>query len=341
MNIQEVAKRAGVSNATASRALNRVPTVHPRLAKKVWRAASELGYYPNSLARGLVSGRTRILGLIVSDITNPFFPEIIQSFENAAVENNYEILLVSTQHDSERMGISVRRMLERRVEGVAVFTSGIEEQLLRQLQFRNVPLLLVDGTSSLPRSVNLRVDYCQGIRQAVQHLVALRHETIAFITGPQRLQSAVTRKHAFEDALREIGMHVDPQLVIDGDHTLEGGMRALRALLEKGLQPTAVMCSNDISAIGVIREAYGRGIRLPEELSVIGFDDVHMAQFIVPPLTTVRISRGEMGRLAFEALLAELKREQPSPDSTECVLSTDLVLRASTALAMRTQMRSS
>lgn len=335
MNIQQVAKRAGVSNATASRALNRVPTVHPRLAKKVWRAASELGYYPNSLARGLVSGRTRILGLIVSDITNPFFPEIIQSFENAAVENNYEILLVSTQYDSERMGISVRRMLERRVEGVAVFTSGIEEQLLRQLQFRNAPLLLVDGTSSLPRCVNLRVDYRQGIRQAVQHLVALRHESIAFITGPQRLHSAVTRKNAFEDALREIGMQVDPQLIIDGDHTLEGGMRALGALLEKGLQPTAVMCSNDISAIGVIREAYGRGIRVPQELSVIGFDDVHMAQFMVPPLTTVRISRGEMGRLAFEALLTELEREQPSQDSTEYVLPTDLVLRTSTALAMR------
>lgn len=341
MNIQEVAKRAGVSNATASRALNRVPTVHPRLAKKVWRAASELGYYPNTLARGLVSGRTRILGLIVSDITNPFFPEIIQSFENAAVENSYEILLVSTQHDFERMETSVRRMFERRVEGVAVFTSGIEEQLLCQFQFRNVPLVLVDASSSLPRSVNLRIDYRHGIRQAVQHLAALRHESIAFITGPLRLYSAVTRKNAFEDALREIGMHVDPQLVIDGDHTLEGGMRAFRALLEKRLRPTAVMCSNDISAIGVIREAYGRGIRVPEELSVIGFDDVHMAQFIVPPLTTVRISQGEMGRLAFEALLAELEREQPSENSKEYVLSTDLVLRASTALAMTRQSRSS
>jgi len=334
MNIQEVAKRAGVSNATASRALNRVPSVHPRLAKKVWRAASELGYYPNSLARGLVSGRTRILGLIVSAFTNPFFPEIIQSFENAAVENNYEILLVSTQHNFERMESSVRRMLERRVEGVAVFTSGIEEQLLCQLQFRNLPLVLLDASSSLPRSVNLRIDYQQGIRQAVQHLAALRHESIAFITGPLRLQSAVTRKHAFEEALREIGMRIDPRLVIEGDHTLEGGMRAFRALCEENLRPTAVMCSNDISAIGVMREAYGRGIRVPEELSIIGFDDVHMAQFVVPPLTTVRISQGETGRLAFDALLAKLECEQPSQESTEYVLSTDLVLRSSTALAM-------
>jgi len=337
MNIQEVAKRAGVSNATASRALNRVPTVHPRLARKVWRAASELGYYPNTLARSLVSGRTRILGLVVSDITNPFFPEIIQSFENAAVDNNYEILLVSTQHDFERMEASVRRMFERRVDGVAVLTSGIKEQLLCQFQFRNVPLVLVDANSSMPRAVNLKVDYRNGIRQAVQHLAALRHQSVAFITGPLTLQSALTRKVAFEDAVREIGGHLDPALVIAGDHTLEGGMRALRLLLERGLQPTAVMCSNDISAIGVIREAYDRGIRVPEDLSVIGFDDVHMAQFIVPPLTTVRISQGEMGRLAFEALILELEREEPSEHSREFVLSTDLVLRASTALAARNQ----
>lgn len=340
MNIQEVAKRAGVSNATASRALNRVPTVHPRLAKKVWRAASELGYYPNTLARGLVSGRTRILGLIVSDITNPFFPEIIQSFEDAAVDNNYEILLVSTQHNYERMEISIRRMMERRVEGVAVFTSGIKEQLLCQFQFRNVPLLLVDANSSRPGTVNLKVDYRHGIRQGVQHLAALGHEKIAFITGPLSLESAVTRKHAFVEALREIGMHVDPQLVIEADHTLQGGMRAFAALLQRGAHPTAVMCSNDISAVGVIREAYGRRIAVPEELSVIGFDNVRMAQFMVPPLTSIRISHGEMGRLAFKALLLELEREQPSASSTEHILTTDLVLRASTALAPGRQVRS-
>src|SRR5690349_3940342 len=134
MNIQEVAKRARVSSATVSRALNRVPTVDPRLARRVWRAASEVGYYPNTHARGLVLGRTRILGLIVSDITNPFFPEIIQSFEDAAVELNYEILLVSTRHNRERMETSVRRMIERRVDGVAVLTSGMKEKVLRQLQ---------------------------------------------------------------------------------------------------------------------------------------------------------------------------------------------------------------
>jgi LacI family transcriptional regulator len=188
--------------------------------------------------------------------------------------------------------------------------------------------------------VNLKVDYKQGIRQGVQHLAALGHEKVAFITGPLTLKSAVTRKNAFEDALRAIGMHVDPELVVEGDHTLQGGMRAFGALLDKGCKPTAVMCSNDISAAGVIREAYARRISVPDQLSVIGFDDVRMAQFVVPPLTSIRISQGEMGRLAFKALLSELEREQPSPNSTEHILSTDLVLRASTALAPGRQLRS-
>jgi LacI family transcriptional regulator len=333
MNIQEVAERARVSSTTVSRALNRVPTVDRRLAKRVWRAAAELGYYPNKLARGLVLGRSRILGLIVSDITNPFFPEIIQSFEDAAVDHDYEILLVSTQHDHKRMEISVRRMIERRVDGVAVLTSGIEEELLGQLQFRKLPLVLIDADSPPPGTSNLQIDYRRGIRQAVEHLAALRHDKIAFITGPLTLRSALTRKNAFEDSLREIGMPFDPQLVLEGDHTMEGGMCAFGALIDKGLRPTAVMCSNDLSAIGVMREAYERGVSVPQELSVVGFDDVRIAQFIVPPLTSVRISQAGIGRVAFNALFAELQREKLSRDSTEYLLTTDLVLRSSTALA--------
>jgi DNA-binding LacI/PurR family transcriptional regulator len=333
MNIQEVAKRAGVSSATVSRTLNRIPTVDRRLAKRVWKAASELGYYPNTHARGLVLGRTRILGLIVSDITDPFFPEVIESFEDAAVEHNYEILLVSTQGNPERTEASVRRIIERRVDGVAVLTSGINEELLGQLQFRKLPLVLVDSDCPPPGTSNLKIDYGRGIRQAVEHLAALHHEKIAFITGPLTLRSALTRKNAFENVLRQIGMHVDPQLVIEGDHTMEGGMCAFGALIDKGLHPTAVMCSNDLSAIGVMREAYERGVSVPQELSVVGFDDVRIAQFIVPPLTSVRVSQAGMGRLAFNALFAELQREKLSRNCPEYLLTTDLVLRSSTALA--------
>lgn len=149
MDIREIARRAKVSTATVSRAINRVPTVDPQLAKRVWRVVDELGYYPNIQARALVSGRSRIFGLIVSEFTNPFFPEIVQTFENLAVENNYEILITSTVNDPKRMELSVRRMIERRVDGVAILTFGMEEGLLEHLRYRKVPLVFVDVGLSL------------------------------------------------------------------------------------------------------------------------------------------------------------------------------------------------
>jgi LacI family transcriptional regulator, galactose operon repressor len=335
MDIREIAKRAKVSTATVSRTINRVPTVDPQLAKRVWKVVEELGYYPNTQARALVSGRTRIFGLIVSDMTNPFFPEIVQSFEDVAVEHGYEILLTSTVHDPKRMEGSVRRMIERRVEGVAILTFGMEESLLEGLRFRKVPLVFIDVGPPLPHVCNIKIDYQRGIRQAVQHLAALRHERIAFIAGPLHLPSAVTRKAAFESSLREIGMRVEPDLILQGDHTMEGGMRAYDELSKKSSRPTAVMCSNDMTAIGVIREAYERGVSVPQELSVVGFDDIRLSRFFIPPLTTIQMSQVEIARLAFKALVTEVERETPSSKGTEYVLNTDLVLRKSTALAQQ------
>jgi LacI family transcriptional regulator len=335
MDIREIAKRAKVSTATVSRTINHVPTVDPQLAKRVWKVVEELGYYPNTQARALVSGRTRIFGLIVSDMTNPFFPEIVQSFEDIAVEHGYEILLTSTVHDPKRMEGSVRRMIERRVEGVAILTFGMEESLLEGLRFRKVPLVFIDVGPPLPHVCNIRIDYQRGIRQAVQHLAALRHERIAFIAGPLHLPSAVTRKAAFESSLREIGMRLDPDLILEGDHTMEGGMRAYDELSKKSSRPTAVMCSNDMTAIGVIREAYERGVSVPQELSVVGFDDIRLSRFFIPPLTTIQMSQVEIARLAFKALVTEVERETPLSKGAEYVLNTDLVLRKSTALAQQ------
>src|SRR3954451_23803367 len=226
MDIREIARRAKVSTATVSRAINRVPTVDPQLAKRVWRGVDELGYYPNTQARALVLGRTRIFGLIVSEITNPFFPEIVQTFEDLAVENNYEILLTSTVHDPKRMESSVRRMIERRVDGVAILTFGMEESLLDDLRLRKVPLVFVDVGPDAAKVSNIRIDYQNGVRQAVQHLAALRHTDIAFVAGPMHLKSADPRKEAFRQAMSEIGLPVPPEMLVVGDHTMEGGMRA-------------------------------------------------------------------------------------------------------------------
>ncbi len=332
MNIREIAKRARVSTATVSRTINRHPSVQPQLAKRVWRIVEELGYFPNTQARALVSGRSRIFGLIVSEITNPFFPEIIHVFEETALQDNYEILVTSTVHDPERMKTSVRRMLEHRVEGVAVMTFGMEESLLDDLKLRNVPLVFVDVGPPRPRVSNIRIDYLHGIRQAVQHLAALRHEKIAFITGPLGLKSALARKDAFIRSMSEIGMAAAPELIVEGNHTLEGGEEAFSKLLNGRLPPTAVLCSNDMTAIGVMRKCYSEKILVPRDLSVIGFDNIHLSQYIIPPLTTIEMSQAELGRLAFQALLHDVQRETPNPKGTEYVLKTSFVLRDSTAM---------
>lgn len=330
MDIRDVARRAKVSTATVSRTVNQVASVDAQLAKRVWKAIEELGYYPNRQARALVSGRSRVFGLIVSEITNPFFPEIVQTFETLAVEQHYEILLTSTIHDPKRMELAVRRMIEGRVDGVAILTFGMEEDLLEHLRFRNLPLVFVDIGPKAPRVSNIRVDYADGIRQAVQHLAALRHERIGFIAGPLRLRSAMARKDAFQASMKEIGLPVKLDFLVEGDHRLEGGKRALKKLAELRERPTAVLCSNDMTAIGVMREAFELNIKVPQDLSVIGFDDIRMAEFLTPPLTTVQMSQSELARLAFEALLKEVKRETPIPEGSEYVLKTHLVLRNST-----------
>jgi LacI family transcriptional regulator len=330
VDIRDVARRARVSTATVSRTVNQVATVDAQLAKRVWKAIDELGYYPNRQARALVSGRSRVFGLIVSEITNPFFPEIVQTFETLAVEQNYEILLTSTIHDPKRMELAVRRMIEGRVDGVAILTFGMEDELLEHLRFRNLPLVFVDVGPKAPRVSNIRVDYGHGIRQAVQHLAAMRHERIGFVTGPLRLRSAVARRDAFEASMREIGLEVRPEFIVEGDHRLEGGKLALQKLSKLLEQPTALMCSNDMTAIGVMRQAFDLGIGVPQELSVIGFDDTRLADFMIPPLTTIQMSQAELATLAFNALLKEVKRDAPAPNGTEFVLKTQLILRSST-----------
>lgn len=333
MDIREIARRAKVSTATVSRAINRVPTVDPQLARRVWRVVEELGYYPNTQARALVSGRTRIFGLIVSEITNPFFPELVQSFEDIAVQHDYEILLSSTIHDPKRAELAVRRMVERRVDGVAVLTFGMEERLIEHLRFRKVPLVFVDVGPHVSGVSNIRINYRDGIRQAVQHLAALRHTRIAFVMGPTNLKSSQARRAAFEQAMKEIGLDVTEDLIVVGDHTMEGGMQALLKLAALPERPSAVMCSNDISAIGVLRQAYDSGINIPGDLSVIGFDDIRLAQFTTPPLTTVQMSQVELAKLAFKALINEVEGTASPPLGGDYVLTTNLVLRCSTAMA--------
>jgi len=334
LNLREIAKRARVSTATVSRAINRIPTVNPYLAKRVWKVVEDLGYYPNTQARALVSGHSRILGLIVSELTNAFFAEVVQAFEGLAVQHGYEILLSSTADDRRRMELVIRRMIERRVDGVAALTFSIEESIIKDLSIHSLPVVLLDSTSQIPGIRSVCIDYQNGIRQAVQHLAALRHGRIAFVGSPEHLTCAHVRKRAFQQAMAEIGLEAPRELVLTGDHSPESGMKALRELWCLRTRPTAILCSNDMTATGVLAEAYECGISVPHQLSVVGFDDIGPAQFTAPPLTTVRISQTDLAIRAFHMLT---NRDKPSSSSDEYVVKTSLVLRRSTALQPRSK----
>ena len=331
VSIRDVARRAGVSIATVSRAVNRIPTVDPALAERVWRAINEVGYLPNTQARALVSGRSHMLGLIVSEITNPFFPELVQEFENLAVTQGYEVLIGSTNYSPERTESLIRRMLQRNVDGVAVMTFGIEEDLVQKLVEREFPLVFVDAGPDLPNIRVLKVNYGEGIRQAVQHLAALGHRGIAFITGPLRLRSAVSRRDAFLKSMAELGLIVPAEHIVEGDHTMEGGITSMEQLTALAELPTAVICSNDMTAIGALHALYRTTQNVPQEISVVGFDDIHLAQFMLPPLTTVQMSCNDLAAAAVEALRAGIERDHPKAAKTEWHIPTRLVVRQSTA----------
>jgi DNA-binding LacI/PurR family transcriptional regulator len=329
MNIAEIAKRANVSTATVSRTLNQSGPVKPATARKVWRAVTELNYYPNSHARTLVSGRSRLIGLIVSDITNPFFPELIRTFEGLAAQKQYDLLLTSTDYDTSRMTACLRRMLERKVDGVAMMTSEMDVSLIKELAKRNLPIVFMDVGQMGPRMSHVSIDYGNGVRQAVDHLVSLGHKNIAFITGPLDLHSARTRRQAFVDGVRHHRLSPDRKFIREGTHTADGGQKAMADLLRLSRAPTAVVCSNDWTAIGALHAIHAAGLRVPEDLSLVGFDDIPLASYTNPALTTVRMSARDVGSTAFQALFSLIGEERVEGDVYQ--VPTRLVVRESTA----------
>ena len=330
-DIRAVAALAKVSIATVSRTINGAPVVSERLKKRVWQAIEQLNYFPNTHARTLVSGRSRLLGIIVENITNPFFPELIQSFEEVAVAHGYEILVSSSNSDPAILTTCVRRMIERKVDGVAVLTFGEEEPVLDQLMHHDIPMVLAEFRLEDPKTSTILLDYTTGIHAAVKHLVELGHTKIGFLAGPHKLHSAITRENDFRTAMQAEGLPIQTKWIIECDHTLKGGVAGFARLQGLASHPTAILCSNDMTAIGVLRAAYMEGLRVPQDLSLIGLDDIDFAEFTLPPLTTIRLSRADLAHAAFEALRQQAEEPENPKMQREFLVSTSLVVRGSTA----------
>src|ERR1700761_1402643 len=329
MNIREVAKRAGVSTATVSRVVNGTAPVDARTEKRVRAAIQRTGYYPNTHARTLGTGKSHIYGLIISDIENPFFPELVKCFERIAVEHGHEVLIANTDYRAERMEVCVRRMLERKVDGVAIMTSEMDSALIQMLNGRGIPIVFLDTGAVGDRISDISLDYDRGVDQAMDHLTGLGHRRIAFISGPANLASARTRKQAFLKSLERKKLEYSEPYIRAGNHRFDGGYAAMAKILELEPLPTAVLASNDLTAIGVMRAVYAAGLRVPEDVSVVGFDDIALSSFMPPPLTTIRLSRVEIAEFAFTSLYAASQRGETQ--GVTHIVRAELVIRQSTA----------
>ena len=328
MNIKEVAKHAKVSTATVSRTINESEKVSARTAERVRKAIKELNFYPNTHARTLVSGRSRMLGLIISDITNPFFPELVKHFEDQAVQKGLEVIIANTDYKPRRMAECIRRMVERKVDGAAIMTSEADPALVTELTRRNIPTVFMDTGKNGSLSANINIEYEQGIQEGLQHLFSLNHRRIAFISGPLNLPSAQRRLDAFVAGMKARGIKIGNEMIEKGDHRIEGGVSAMRNLLRLAERPTAVMSSNDMTAIGALGMLHDAGLQVPRDISLIGFDDIAFAHLTQPALTMIRLSRSQLAITALAALEKLMRGE--NEEGADYTIPTHLVMRAST-----------
>jgi LacI family transcriptional regulator len=300
LTIRDVAKAAGVSTATVSNVLNKTGKVGRRTHLLVVSTVKRLGYFPNVHARHLASRDSRTLGIIVSDIENPFFPEVIKSFEIRARQLGYDAILSDTNYDPRRTRMAAERMMEHNVRGVAVMTSEISLKLIHELARRRIAVTFLDLAPVRAYMSNLRIDYFSGVEQIVKYLYQHGHRRIAFIAGRPRLKSNNVRLEAYEKCMLDLGLEPGP--ILRGDLRFEGGLAAGLAIAKLSPRPTAVVAVNDLTAVGVIKGLLKAGCRVPHDVSVTGFDNTRLAEYSNPSITTVDVHREMLGQMAADAL---------------------------------------
>ena len=325
MNLEQVARRAKVSTATVSRVLNNASVVKTSTRARVIKAIEELKYHPNLHARNLAGGKSRTIGVIVSNLENPFFFDIYKTIEADAHAAGYEVVMANTDYRSEQLVNSIRLMMGRRVAGLAAVVSEMEPALIEELTESDMPVVFYDVGTPRQNITNIRVDYRRGIDKVIDYLHSLGHRKIGFVGHHSLLGPIHERAKAVMDAAARYP-HMEVRTAADAD-TLDGGRLATRALLASGETPTAIVCVNDIMAVGALRELRERGLSVPQDISVTGFDNVKLSEFCYPALTTVHIPRERIGKLVCECLLA---KSDGAASDHEMVIDPEFVLREST-----------
>ena len=329
--MKEVAKRAGVSPATVSRVLNKTHYIADETRQRVLEAVSELNYYKNVHARRLSTGQSDLFGLVISEIANPYFPEVIRGFQAAAWDRGFDVLLLNTEYDPNRTQSVIRKLVESDVRGVAIMTSSIDDSATTLLTEAGVGMVFCNLCPPQRLVSNITIHYYRGVVEAIEHVAALEHRRAAVISGPETNGTAMNIRQAMLDGLKRRKMAPFP--VTSCDYRVDAGASAVRDILSAPEIPTVIFCGSDLIAMGAMNALEEAGVRVPEDVSIIGIDDISFAFLARPPLTTIHVPREQLGRQAFHALdkMLSLKRKQ----GAEYTLETELVVRSSTGPARK------
>lgn len=328
VSIYDIARAAGVSPSTVSRALEDHPRISAETRKRIQKLAREMDYVPSTVARSLTAKKTWTIGMVLPTISDPFMGRVVEGVEQAAIEAGFNVFISTSQNDRQREIEVVAMLQKRRVDGIIVIASHLFDGWPRAVHHSRVPVVMIDEQNPGENMHFVAVDDRSGARVAVEHLLALGHRRIGYVGVSNRPQSNQYRLKGYQDALQVAGEAVDPALIITVDDVMERGQigeASLEPLLAAGA--TAVFCYNDTTAIGLLAACARYGLTVPEQLSIIGFDDIDMAAYTLPPLTTMRQPRFELGQWAMQMMLALLDGQEPA----NRIIPAELIVRQTTA----------
>jgi DNA-binding LacI/PurR family transcriptional regulator len=327
-SIKDVARLAGVAHSTVSRALRNSPLVNRETTETIQRIASEMGYRTSAAARSLVTRRSDTIGVVVTNIADPFIAGVVSGIEETADLHELSVFLANSNAEPEREVRVARKFEERRVDGIIVTASRVGAQYVPLLTHMQVPIVLLNNQHPSQFAHSVMIANVQASLDVTSHLIQLGHRRIAYLGDRQGYQSDAERYAGYRQALEERGLPLDPQLTVHGDGKPEGAEAAVGELLSLPEPPTAIFCYNDMSALGAMRRIREHGLRIPDDISIVGFDDLYISQYLDPPLTTVRQPMRQMGRMAMETLLQIFAGADSEHDIR---LPGELVVRRSTA----------
>jgi len=318
MDIKEVARRAEVSPATVER---------------VMRVVEKLHYVPNTSARNLRTGSTRLLGMIVSDINNPFFSRLVDGIESLARERGVGVICSHTDYSPARLREALERMVEHNVDGIAVCTSETAAAAYEFARRRRCAVALLGQEGPRTEYANVRVDYAAGLQEAVEHLRGLGHKRIAYIGGPTTFESTRARRQGFLKVMKAAGLELRPEWMVEADLHMDGGGSAMEKLLATRARPTAVVAANDLMALGALRAAHGAGLNVPQEMSLVGYDNLPICEMVTPPLDSIEIPRTEVVAGLFAMLQPTNGGKKAATAKTLTAVRTRFIRRNSSAAA--------